>query len=417
MVHPFLRRSLPLILVGLASGGAAFGCPRDTDGDTNDPPGLPEDELDLALPEELARALSTNDMNGRDEDSAGGRAARALLVERLAACGVDPLGDDGFEQPITTGAGANLLGVIEGTKTPERIVLISAHYDHIGAVCGGVCNGALDNAAAVGAVVATACAVAAAPVEKTVVIALWDAEEPPTFLTDAMGSQFFVDTADDGPVALDAIDTAIVLDLVGGQLWPGYRTHFIMGGDETDALSRALDEVSVPSALPVLRGGLHLIEEIPGGGRQPWSDYDAFRNRDVPTLFLSDGQNKQYHEGDDDADALDFDKLAAETLLLTRIVQSIAASDETFTYDEDGADLARDRATLLTLLSDALAPGGIVDAHNLTATSDGRLQELQAAVEAEDADSPSAALLEAGSLYIMCLAGSSYSESQCNLFF
>ena len=401
----------------LAALGSIAACPTpdDDDDDKKDAGDRPEEHLDLAVPEELARALSTDDMNGRDEDSAGGLAARALLVGKLQACGVEPYLSDSFEQPITTGAGANLLGAIEGTKSPERIVLLSAHYDHIGAVCGGVCNGALDNAAAVGAVVATACAIAAAPLDKTVVIALWDAEEPPTFLTDAMGSQFFVDEAT--TEVLGSIDTAIALDLIGGELWPGYGSHFILGADETDALSRALDTVELPAGLPVLRGGLHLIEELPGGGRQPWSDYDAFRNADVPTLFLSDGQNKQYHEADDDADALDFEKLARETLLLTRIVEAIANSTETFTYDGGGADLARDRQTLLTLLDDALAPGGMVDALGLTPTSDGRLQGVRDAVNAESATAPDASVLEGAALYVMCLAGSYYSEAQCNTFF
>lgn len=400
---------------------SSAGCPAapPPDDQPHDHGGDPEDELDLAMPEQIARALSSDDMEGRDEGSAGGNAARARLIESLQQCGVAPLFDGTFEQVITTGEGTNVLGVVEGSAHAERVVLISAHYDHLGTACGGVCNGALDNAAGVGAVVATACAIARAPVDKTVVVALWDAEEPPTFLTDAMGSQFFVAESAAGrtPVDLDAIDVAIALDLVGGALWPGYRTHFVMGADETPALAHALDGVTVPETLPLARGGLHLIEEIPGGGRQPWSDYDAFRNRDVPTLFLSDGQNKRYHEANDDADTLDFAKLADETLVLTRIVVAAASADETFTWDEDGADLARDRATVLAILEDALAPEGMVDALALTTTSDGRLGELRDAVAAEDESAPDRAVLEAAALYVMCLAGSSYSESQCNLFF
>lgn len=420
-----MRTSLPALAAAaacslLAPWGltACPAAPPDPD-DHHEHGGDPEDELDLAMPEQIARALSSDDMEGRDEGSAGGTAARAHLVEALQQCGVAPLFEGTYEQPITTGEGTNVLGVVEGQGNAERVLLISAHYDHLGTACGGVCNGALDNAAAVGAVVATACAIARAPLEKTVVVALWDAEEPPTFLTNAMGSQFFVAESAAGrtPVELDAIDVAIALDLVGGELWPGYRTHFVMGADETPALSRALDDVSVPETLPLARGGLHLIEEIPGSGRQPWSDYDAFRNRDVPTLFLSDGQNKRYHEASDDADALDFAKLADETLLLTRIVVAAAAVDEAFAWDEDGADLARDRSTVLAILDDALAPEGMVDALGLSTTSDGNLQGLRDAVSAEDESAPDRAVLEGAAIYVMCLAGSGYSESQCNMFF
>ncbi len=423
MAPTTLRRVVTSLLVPALAVTlpAALGCaPTPPDDDHHhEHGGDPEAELDLAMPEQIARALAADAMQGRDEGSAGGQAARAHLVEALQACGVAPLFEGTFEQPITTGAGTNVLGVVEGEANAERVVLVSAHYDHLGTACGGVCNGALDNAAAVGAVVATACAIARAPLDKTVVVALWDAEEPPTFLTDAMGSRFFVDESAAGrtPVDLGAIDVAVALDLVGGELWPGYRAHFVLGADETPALSRALDDVVVPESLPVARGGLHLIEEVPGGGRQPWSDYDAFRNRDVPTLFLSDGQNKRYHEATDDADALDFAKLADETLVLTRIAVAASASDEAFTWDEDGADLARDRATVLGILDDALAPEGMVDALGLSSTSDGNLADLRAAVDAEDASAPDRAVLEAAALYVMCLAGSTYTESQCNLFF
>ena len=68
-------------------------------------------------------------------------------------------------------------------------------------------------------------------------VALWDAEEPPTFLTD-----------------------------------------FVMGPEKSVALSIALDGVAAPARLDVKRGGLHLVEKTPFG-LQPWSDYDAFRNR------------------------------------------------------------------------------------------------------------------------------------------
>ena len=114
----------------------------------------------------------------------------ARLRDKLAACGIAPAGEDGFEQPITGGQGTNLLGTIAGTLSPDRVIILSAHFDHIGAVsCLGICNGAYDNAAGVSAVVEIACQIAHAPLEKTVLVALWDSEEPPTFLSDAMVSR------------------------------------------------------------------------------------------------------------------------------------------------------------------------------------------------------------------------------------
>jgi hypothetical protein len=410
-------RQLVRTVVLLSSALAVAGCPsasnRDRDRDRDRDPPPPSEHLTAARLEELTRALADDALEGRDEGTAGGDAARALLVERLTACGVLPAALDGFEQPIVGGRGTNVLGRVEGTTAPERIVLVSAHFDHLGRCGGQICNGAYDNAGGVAVAVGIACDAARAPLEKTVLVALWDAEEPPTFLTAAMGSAFF---ANSGLVDLERIDTAIVLDLVGGELWPGYQKHFVMGAEKTPTLSTVLDGVSAPAGLEVARGGMHLIEETPFG-RQPWSDYDAFRNRGVPFLFFSDGQNKLYHTVDDEADTVHYEKLEKEAEHLRRVVAAIAAESAPFHFAAGGEELARDAATVIEILDDALAPGGLVDSLGLTSTSRGRLQGTREAILAEGATGTfSPSTLEAGALRVMCYAGSTYSEAECNFF-
>jgi Zn-dependent M28 family amino/carboxypeptidase len=316
----------------------------------------------------------------------------------------------GFEQPITGGQGTNLLGTIAGTSSPDRLIVLSAHFDHVGAEdCPGICNGAYDNAAGVSAVVEIACAIARAPLEKTVLVALWDAEEPPTFLTETMGSEFF---AASGLVDLTTIDAVLVLDLVGGQLWPGYSKHFVMGAEKSPELSAILDGVRVPDGLPVMRGGLHLVESTPFG-TQPWSDYDAFRNRDVPIAFFSDGQNKNYHTAADEADTLDYDKLSKETENIYRIVEAIAASSATIEYVGAAQELGRDGETVLAILEDALAADGLVDTLGLSDASRTKLETTRDAIAGGDL---SAATLESGALRVMCYAGTSFDEAGCNFF-
>lgn len=386
------------------------GCPDpqgdDDDDDDVDPPA----RVAAADLEALTTTLASDAFEGRDEGTSGGNDARALLQERLATCGIAPAGVSGFEQQITGGQGTNLLGRIEGTSSPERLIILSAHFDHVGAAdCPGICNGAYDNAAGVSAVVGLACEIVKAPLEKTVLVALWDAEEPPTFLTDAMGSEHF---AASGLVDLASIDAVLVLDLVGGQLWPGYTKHFVMGAEKSPALSSILDGVRVPDGLPVMRGGLHLVETTPFG-TQPWSDYDAFRNRDVPIAFFSDGQNKRYHTAEDEADTLDYDKLTKETEHLFRVVEAIAASTATIEYDPIAQELGRDGETVLAILEDALAPGGLVEVLGLSETSRGKLETTRDAIEGGDVG---AATLESGALRVMCYAGTSFDEAGCNFF-
>ncbi len=92
-------------------------------------------------------------------------------------------GPDAFRQ--TFDAGTNLVGVIPGSDLADQYVIVGAHYDHLGSDCKGsgpadnICNGATDNASGVAAALAVARSIAGdeqAP-RRSVVIALWDAEE------------------------------------------------------------------------------------------------------------------------------------------------------------------------------------------------------------------------------------------------
>ena len=75
-----------------------------------------------------------------------------------------------------------MLGVIEG-NTPQEIVVVGAHYDHLGMdgnlVGDAIYNGADDNASGVAAVLQIAQAFLATGVQpaRTVIFALWDGEE------------------------------------------------------------------------------------------------------------------------------------------------------------------------------------------------------------------------------------------------
>lgn len=94
-----------------------------------------------------------------------------------------------FERPYTVGSQSfcNLIGVVRGRNPHLAPLLVGAHYDSaIAAPC------ADDNAAAVAIALAIAEPVAASHrLERDLVVALFDAEEPPYFCSPAMGSRRF----------------------------------------------------------------------------------------------------------------------------------------------------------------------------------------------------------------------------------
>ena len=364
--------------------------------------------------------LASDDLEGRDEGTPGGDSARTYLISKLEECGVLPANDGSYEQAITTGDGTNILGRVMGTDPAlqDRVVLVSAHYDHIGVFQGNVYNGAMDNAAGVGQALQVACAFAENPAPRSVMVAFWDAEEPPTFLTDAMGSEFF---AANPTLDLLDIDVAIVLDLMGGGLWPGYQGHVGFGAELSPEVAAAFDATPRPEGLDVYRGGLHLFEQRPDG-HLPLSDYDGFRDRNVPVLFLTDGTNKTYHQPHDELDSLDPVKMAREGRFLLDLTFELSSAAQQPTFAADGADALADAKLVQALLTDATASGGMVDTLELNSTSADQLAADRDAAGAlverleggETATSADFSSLRTGLQRAQCLAGTDYSEFICN---
>jgi hypothetical protein len=103
--------------------------------------------------------------------------------------------------------------VIAGTDRRLPPLIIGAHYDSVIAA-----PSADDNAAAVAIALSSATALGATPRARDIVIALFDAEEPPYILGPDMGSVRFCASQTDAP----AVHAALVLDLVGhGFTLPG----------------------------------------------------------------------------------------------------------------------------------------------------------------------------------------------------
>ncbi|KEZ92002.1 M20/M25/M40 family metallo-hydrolase [Nonlabens ulvanivorans] len=129
--------------------------------------------------------LASDDLEGRDTGSDGILAAAKYLQNRLHEIGLQPYKGDFFDDFDAKGAQAfNVVGMLPGTDgvLKDEIVVIGAHYDHIGfmkAVAGdSLANGANDNATGTASVLAIAQALKQVDFNRrTVVFALFSAEE------------------------------------------------------------------------------------------------------------------------------------------------------------------------------------------------------------------------------------------------
>lgn len=208
----------------------------------------------------------------------------------------------------------NLVGVIPGSDRTLPPLLIGAHYDSvIDAPC------ADDNATSVALNLAIAEAFVSSHLQRDLIIAFFDAEEPPYFHGPCMGSnRFFEDYCANIEFA-----GVIVTDLIGHDLdvsrglnalnkkIPGvdlmirhFREIVFLMGAESDGI--------FPEIVEKIAAGRKGLRILPTLNRYVgnMSDHHAFEQAGQPFLFLSCGQGKYYHHAKDNLDWINFDKLA-----------------------------------------------------------------------------------------------------------
>ncbi|HEU4376877.1 MAG TPA: M20/M25/M40 family metallo-hydrolase, partial [Telluria sp.] len=141
------------------------------------------------------RTLSSPEFGGRRTGSDGSRKAQAFLQARFDALGLQRFGTAyatpfAFTHTSIKGlvmpgrpyktdfpSAVNYIGYIAGSATPERFIVVSAHYDHLGVKAGKLYPGADDNASGVAAMLAIAAWFKDHPPRHSIVFAAFDGEE------------------------------------------------------------------------------------------------------------------------------------------------------------------------------------------------------------------------------------------------
>lgn len=262
-------------------------------GAAQEPP--PVDPAVVLDPDTRARLL--DDLAWLADDARRGRAmgspeaalVRDWLVARFTEIGLEPT-----VRPFDPGNGqeaANVVAVLHGTVEPDRYVVVTAHFDHLGERGGTVYNGADDNASGTAALLAAGTWFAAHPPRNSLVFVALDGEE-----AGLLGARAFVE---DPPVDRSAIALNVNMDMVGrsdrGELYvAGTRHH--------PALLPPLEAVA--AAAPVqLRFG----HDGPGGGADDWtfqSDHGAFHAAGIPFLYFGVEDHEDYHRPTDDLERI-----------------------------------------------------------------------------------------------------------------
>ena len=316
--------------------GAAIAISVASAANAASPPAEPADATRFAAD---VAWLADDARQGRGLGGAGLLAAGEWLEQRLRALGLAPAGVDGsfrqvFEVDARDNCGRpasparpsraspsevfNLLARLDPSRAPldDRILVLGAHYDHLG--CGAaeagapvVFNGADDNASGVAALLEAARLLAAdrARLARPVLFALFTAEE-----AGRLGSNRLLRSP---PAGIDRrkMLAMVNLDMVG-RLRDDRLT--VIGAEKASGWSGEVERVCSRARLTCRSLG----------EGSPLSDHISFLLAGVPVLYLTTGTPPQHHRPDDDVALIDAAGGARIAALTADLVLELAARRE-----------------------------------------------------------------------------------------
>lgn len=229
----------------------------------------------------------------------------------------------------------NVAGLIPGEgPQSDEIIVLGAHYDHLGIRHKGednfnpekdISNGADDNASGTALIMTLADAYTRGErPNRSLLLLLFTGEE-----RGLLGSQYF---ANHPTVDLKKCVAMLNFDMVGRLK----DEKLEVGGMRTGDFTEMVDRLAEPYGLAIKDGG---------GGSGP-SDHTSFYNKDIPVLFFFTGLHKQYHRPEDDTPLLNMEGVIRIAKFAADCIDTIdaEAAPPKFSEDTRRARLARQDA-------------------------------------------------------------------------
>lgn len=236
--------------------------------------------------------LASDAYQGRKTGTNGAEMARNYISKRMKEIGLVPCPgflnyDQAFEITAKNDAKSinaiNLLGYIQGKS--DNVIVISAHYDHIGVNQNDVYNGADDNASGVAGLLHLAKYFTNNKPNNSIIFAFFDGEE-----MGLRGAKYFVENT---PIALSKIKLNINMDMISHN---DKQELYAVGTFKYPELKPYF--VTTNPNLKVLFG-----HDDPKLGHDDWtnqSDQGAFNVKNIPFIYFGVEDHKDYHKVTDE---------------------------------------------------------------------------------------------------------------------
>ncbi|MDR0230087.1 MAG: M28 family peptidase [Flavobacteriaceae bacterium] len=280
------------------------------------------------------RALTSDEFAGRRTGEPGQKLAATFLSNYYKRLGIlPPPNTSSYIQKIpasfmTNGMmrlkdSENVWAFIEGTEKAEEVIIVSAHYDHIGTLLGQIYYGADDNGSGTSTVMEMA----------RIFKSLYDKGIKPKrsilflHLTGEefglFGSKFYVQN----PIApLSNTVTNINIDMIGR------RSKEFKGDDDfifvvgSNKISQDLKDTIEKSNKESINLVLDYKFDAEDDPQQIYyrSDHYSFAEKGIPAAFFYNGTHEDYHLPTDTFDKIDFTLLQKRAQLIFQTVFNLS---------------------------------------------------------------------------------------------
>ena len=291
--------------------------------------------------------VASDEMEGRDTGTPGQKKAGKYLINQYKENGMSyPTGADSFYQTVPSEFMArpfspklndseNIWAFIEGTEKPEEILVISAHYDHVGMKNGEVYNGADDDGSGTVSLLEIAQAFMTAKKDgygpkRSILFLHVTGEEH-----GLHGSRYYSEHPL-FPIANTIADLNI--DMIGrrdAEHKDNGNYVYVIGSDR---LSTDLHNINEEANEKYTHLELDYKYNERNDPNQFYyrSDHYNFAKKGIPIIFYFNGVHADYHRPTDTPDKIEYDLLTKRAQLAFATAWELANRDERPVVDKDG---------------------------------------------------------------------------------
>lgn len=258
--------------------------------------------------------LSSDKYEGRKTGSRGNSMAAEYIIGRFNDIGLEAYNKD-FKHLFTFKNrmnkeinGVNLIGYMKGKS--EEVIVISAHYDHVGMNNSEIFNGADDNASGVAAILSIAKYFKEHKPKNTLLFIAFDAEE-----MGLQGAYAFLKA----PIpSREQIKLNINLDMVSHN----DRSELYAAGTYKNPIIKDIIKHADKNTGITLKFG----HDNPESGKDDWtmqSDHGPFAKENIPFVYFGVEDHEDYHKPSDDFKNINQDFFHAASKAILKSIISL----------------------------------------------------------------------------------------------